>query len=108
MITVRNEDALEFTARQFANPEAFCYLDPPYYVKGSKLYRNFYEHQDHCSIRELLERNRSGRWVVSYDDVPPIRSIYSAFEPITYSLTYSAGQKGSRSEVVYLATHSLP
>jgi DNA adenine methylase len=108
LITVTNEDALDFAARQFEDPETFSYLDPPYYVKGSKLYRNFYEHEDHCEILGLLERSRTARWVVSYDDVPEIRKIYSRFSPVTYSLSYSAGQKGTGSEVIYFSDALSP
>ncbi|OBZ92729.1 hypothetical protein ADU59_25475 [Pararhizobium polonicum] len=102
-ITVSNEDALDFTARQFSVPDTLCYLDPPYYVKGSMLYRNFYRHDDHCQILDLLKQNRSARWVVSYDDVPQIRQIYSAFVPTTYSLAYSAGKKATGNEVIYFS-----
>lgn len=103
LITITNEDALDFAARQFEQPETFSYLDPPYYVKGSKLYRNFYEHSDHCQIQNLLKERRDAKWVVSYDDVPAIRQIYSDFDPITYSLSYSAGRKGAGSEVIYFS-----
>jgi DNA adenine methylase len=102
-ISISNEDALDFVTRQFELEDTFCYLDPPYYVKGSKLYRNFYEHSDHCLIAELLSRNRSAKWIVSYDNVPEIRDIYAEFEPITYALNYSAGTKAMGQEVVYFS-----
>ncbi|MBB4465427.1 DNA adenine methylase [Rhizobium leguminosarum] len=102
-IEVSNDDALTFTQRKFEEQDTFCYLDPPYYVKGSKLYRSFYRHKDHCDIAGLLEAYRSSDWVVSYDDVAAIRTIYSAFSPITYSLSYSAGTKASGKEVIYFS-----
>ena len=107
-ISVTNEDALDFTARQFRLPDTFSYLDPPYYVKGSKLYRNFYGHDDHVQIMEMLRDNREARWVVSYDDVPAIRTIYNDFSPVVYSLSYSAGQKGAGSEVIYFSDALTP
>lgn len=102
-ISLSRLDALDFTRARFAEPGSFCYLDPPYYVKGNKLYRNSYEHADHLSIRDLLLSNRRARWVASYDDVPAIRTLYSALAPITYSLSYTAGSKGTGREVIYFS-----
>ncbi|MDQ0326314.1 DNA adenine methylase [Rhodopseudomonas julia] len=102
-IEISNKDALDFVALQFNQPDTFCYLDPPYYSKGSKLYRNFYRHDDHLEILMLLELNRHARWVVSYDDVPQIREIYKHFEPISYSLNYSAGSNPAGREVIFFS-----
>ncbi|WP_420962664.1 DNA adenine methylase [Brucella sp. IR073] len=102
-IDVYNEDALKFLRKIFDVAENFVYLDPPYYVKGSKLYRNFYNHNDHCDILYLLEKNRGARWVVSYDDVQQIRDIYRNFDPIMYELNYSAGRAATGKEVIYLS-----
>ena len=102
-ISATNDDAIHFVERQFANEGTLCYLDPPYYVKGSKLYRNFYVHSDHCDIKNVLCNNRNARWVVSYDDAPEIREIYCDFEPISYYLNYSAGKKATGCEVIYFS-----
>lgn len=108
-ITISNLDAMEFAAARFSEPDTFCYFDPPYYVKGSKLYRNFYVHEDHCEIRDLLLSQRDARWVVSYDDVKEIREIYAALLPVTYALNYTAGTKTTGSEVMYFSdTVSVP
>jgi DNA adenine methylase len=96
-------DAIEFLKGSLADPKALTYLDPPYYVKGSKLYRNAYTHEDHVAVRKTIERQRESKWLVSYDAVDPILSIYSEFSPIFYSLHYSAGSIGSGREVIYLS-----
>lgn len=102
-IKVHNLDALEFLRRTISKKNTFTYLDPPYYVKGSKLYKNFYTDKDHRQIAAELKKKRNAKWVVSYDDVSQIRQAYASFEPITYSLNYSAGAKGLGSEVIYLS-----
>lgn len=102
-ITVSNLDALVFFRQSIARQNALIYLDPPYYVKGHKLYKNFYEHNDHIQIAQELAQHRTAKWVVSYDDVEEIRKAYQAFNPITYSLNYSAGEKSVGSEVIYLS-----
>ncbi|WP_430436773.1 DNA adenine methylase [Oceanibaculum nanhaiense] len=102
-ITVSCLDALDFLSHSLRDRDALTYLDPPYYVKGSKLYRNAYTHNDHVEVKKLVESYRDSRWVVSYDAVAPIMDIYSEFDPILYSLNYSAGTVGSGKEVIYLS-----
>ncbi|GAB1581442.1 DNA adenine methylase [Phyllobacterium phragmitis] len=102
-IEISNIDAIDFTVARFKQDDTFFYLDPPYYVKGSKLYRNFYKHDDHCAIRSMLLRHRLEKWIVSYDDVPEIRDIYAPFTPISYSLNYSAGTSSTGSEVIFFS-----
>ncbi len=109
LISIANLDALDFMERTLPSVGALTYLDPPYYVKGSKLYRNFYRHDDHVRVMDAVKAHRTSRWIVSYDDVPEIRSIYKDFSPISYSLNYSAGQAASGREVIYLSDSlSLP
>lgn len=102
-IDVSNLDALDFFRKSIAKENAFVYLDPPYFVKGHKLYKNFYEPKDHIQIAQELKLHRNAKWVVSYDDVGEIRDAYDSFSPITYLLNYSAGQKTVGSEVIYLS-----
>ena len=102
-IAVSQFDALDFLATSLSDPTALTYLDPPYYVKGSKLYRNAYAHDDHVAVKDTVGRYRNSRWIVSYDAVDPILDIYSEYDPISYCLHYSAGAVGSGKEVIYLS-----
>lgn len=102
-IELSNLDALKFISENIKEPETFMYLDPPYYVKGQNLYKNFYIHKDHEAIASKLQKERNKKWVVSYDDVPEIRKIYSNFVPVSYGLNYSAGKKGIGKEVMYFS-----
>ncbi len=107
-IEVTNLDAKDFIQKALSNPNALTYLDPPYFVKGHKLYKNFYQPKDHQEIAEALRKKRRANWVVSYDDVPEIRSAYSTFDPITYLLKYSAGEKSEGPEVIFLSDSVRP
>jgi DNA adenine methylase len=107
-IAINNIDALDFIVTCLNTTNSLTYLDPPYYVKGSKLYRNSYVHSDHVNIMQAVSKDRSANWVVSYDDVSQIREIYDDFNPITYSLNYSAGRKSVGSEVIYLSDSLCP
>jgi DNA adenine methylase len=102
-IAISNLDAMNFFNQSSSISEALIYLDPPYYVKGRKLYANFYEPHHHAAIVKKLSSHRSVRWIVSYDDVPEIRALYSDFTPITYGLQYSAGRAGLGKEVMYVS-----
>jgi len=102
-IKVTNLDALRFVKKKIERKNTLVYLDPPYYVKGRKLYKNFYKPEDHVQIAREMKSHRKARWVVSYDDVPEIRKAYSGFGPISYLLNYSAGQKTSGREVIFLS-----
>lgn len=79
---------------------ALVYLDPPYYVKGQDLYRNFYSHNDHVEIMEALRGSEIRNWIVSYDNADQIREIYKDFRMIEYSLQYTAQQKKVGEEVM--------
>lgn len=100
-INVSQEDAVVFLKSKLADRQRFTYLDPPYYVKGKKLYKNFYRHEDHVKICELLSRHRLNNWIVSYDNVPEILEIYNDFTPTVYNLQYSAGRCVTGSEVIF-------
>jgi DNA adenine methylase len=102
-IKVTNLDALNYIERTLEKNNSLVYLDPPYFVKGHKLYKNFYQPADHIKIANELKLNRKYNWIVSYDDVPEIRKAYSAFSPITYLLNYSAGEKSVGAEVIFLS-----
>jgi DNA adenine methylase len=89
-ISVFNLDALVLLsacAPGFSK-DTLVYLDPPYYVKGSQLYRNYYSHADHVSIASYV-RSAKHPILVTYDDVKQIRSMYTGIESAKFSLHYS-------------------
>lgn len=100
-INVYNRDAVDFlNEMNSALPnKSLVYLDPPYYVKGSGLYRNYYEHSDHEKIKKTVSR-LDKPWLVSYDNVEQIRHIYRTFPQIDYELSYTAQDKRRGSEVM--------
>jgi DNA adenine methylase len=69
------EDATSCLSAYRHRRGVLCYLDPPYYRAGRHLYLNAYRPADHAAVREWLLKLKSP-WVVSYDDVPEIRSLY--------------------------------
>lgn len=102
-IEVSNLDAEKYMRRVVGKRRKLVYLDPPYFVKGRKLYKNSYQPGDHMRIAKKLELKRCAKWVVSYDNVPEIRDAYCRFSAVTYSLNYSAGEKKVGSEVIFVS-----
>lgn len=100
-IHVYNKDAVAFLDDlvPILPSKSLIYLDPPYYEKGSGLYRNFYNHEDHVRIAKKLE-SVNLPWIVSYDDVQPIKEIYSNYRQDEYVLSYTAQDKRKGSEVM--------
>jgi DNA adenine methylase len=107
-ITLSNLDAATFLERliPMLPPKTLLYLDPPYYVKGKRrLYANYYEHSDHARIAHLLA-NCKLPWIVSYDDVKEIRSLYRGHRHLKYRLQYTAHERYEGSEVMFFS-HNL-
>lgn len=100
-IHIYNLDALELLSNvdTLLPKHSFIYLDPPYYVKGQGLYRNFYQHEDHIKICQTLHSIKT-KWLVSYDNCPEIKKIYAQYRQQDYTLNYSAQQKRLGSEVM--------
>lgn len=67
-------------------------LDPPYFGKGPELYTNFYQPQDHAHLANAVA-NLGRHWIVTYDDTPEIRALYSAYPMFSSSLNYYAQVK---------------
>lgn len=103
-IKILNEDGLE-VIRRFANtPTVFFYVDPPYYFKGSLLYLNSYNHNDHSRLAELLNSLTETRWVLSYDNVPQVRELYRArAKRYDFTLYYHARASKEGSEIMVLS-----
>ena len=79
--------------------KTFCYLDPPYYVKGRDLYLNYYNDDDHKAIAKAIKKYK-GKWIISYDAVDFIRELYKEYRQKEYYLSYSAGNPTKGKEIV--------
>lgn len=102
-VELLNQDALAFfrNRTRARNANAIWYLDPPYYVKGSRrLYASFYEAGDHKVIAEAV-RKSPARWIVSYDDDVAIRDLYKGCPCRSYTIGYSARKAYQGREVMF-------
>lgn len=100
-IHLSNVDALAFLEQkdsEVSGKKFFC-IDPPYYVKGSSLYTNFYKHDDHLELSEAISKLES-HWILTYDNANEIKSMYQNFKQYNFDLNYSAAIKRKGKEVL--------
>ena len=76
--------------RKCDRPSTFFYLDPPYY--GKKLYQFNFKEEDFRELVRLLA-DLKGKFILSLNDVPEVRSIFSDFRIQSIQLAYSAQKK---------------
>ncbi|MCY4232876.1 MAG: DNA adenine methylase [Bacteroidetes bacterium] len=83
-------------------PDDFLYLDPPY-ANGERLYGmngDMHNGFDHEGLAELL-RDRTG-WILSYNDHPDIRKMYSGFDLLTPGWQYGMSSNKASNELLIL------
>ena len=77
--------------------KSLLYMDPPYFNKGSRLYKNHYASEDHIQVAERVKEIVMP-WLVTYDNCEFISRLYEDQDYCEFSLTYSTSQtrpKGS-------------
>lgn len=104
-IKICNQDAYKLIG-QLSNQlslKTLFYFDPPYYEKGKDLYVNYYTHNDHKKMAEAIKAIDKFKWIVSYDNKPAIKEMYTHCRHHEYTLNYSAADNKLGSEVVFFS-----
>jgi DNA adenine methylase len=78
---------------RYDRPTTLFYLDPPYYDR--KLYRFNFTKADFQALSERL-RKLKGSFILSLNDVPEVRKIFSQFKIRSVALAYSAAKGRSK------------
>ena len=90
---------------RYDRPTTFFYLDPPYY--GVKLYRHNLEREEFPILRDRLKR-LTGRFLMSLNDTPEVRDIFSGFRMETVEIMYSIQSSGMRRhQELLIANYSM-
>lgn len=79
------------------------YLDPPYYIKGLRLYQNHYKHDSHVAIAKLVQTQIHHPWIVSYDHTPEIVRMYGNCSKIAYGINYTAQNHYEGAEIMFFS-----
>jgi DNA adenine methylase len=77
------------------------YFDPPYYLKGPSLYMSHYKKADHKKVSEEIQKIKNTKWIVSYDNTPEIKKLYSYSKKKEYSFFHTAYEIREGKEVLF-------
>lgn len=88
--------------KRYDRPDTLFYLDPPYYGNEGD-YNAPFSRENFEQIAEQLSGIK-GRFVLSLNDVPAVRSIFGRFQidavDVSYSISPHAKARGKRGEVI--------
>lgn len=102
-ITVTNEDGVDLISRYLRKKNVFIYLDPPYYEKAADLYMNIFEEKDHARLAKKLNAHPEATWLLTYDNKPEIRKLYTERTFVDFSLSYNAYERRDGRELMILS-----
>jgi DNA adenine methylase len=83
----------------------FFYFDPPFFKKADGLYRCYFNKEEHKQLHKEIICLRYD-WVLSYDNAPEIRRLYSndKYIPMHIEVPYSINSHAKRIEKELIIT----
>lgn len=106
-VVIENLDWREFIDR-YDDDSAMFYLDPPYYGNEKDYGEGVFRRDDFADMADRLARLK-GRFVVSLNDRPEVRQIFSKFPMLDVGLTYTiAGGQGKEVGEVIIVDNKEP
>lgn len=81
----------------------FLNIDPPYVIKGSQLYTNYFTERDHIKLQRVIIKHLDVKypWIITYDNCPLVRDLYQRFHMKEYEITHNAGGTVYGKEIVF-------
>lgn len=102
-IVLTQEDALAFltkSSERMPINQTLFFVDPPYVTAGGRLYLNAMNTGKHVALSDILQSGDLPHWVLTYDDHPLIRALYSERSVSKLDVNYSLQQKRKDREVL--------
>jgi DNA adenine methylase len=91
--------------KRYDRSQSFFYLDPPYF--GLPHYNFNLEQKDYVELASLL-KNLKGKFLLSLNDKPEVRKIFSTFNISDVTLSYSSQQKpGKTFKELFISNYTL-
>lgn len=91
-VTIENLQWQEFV-RRYDSPKTLFYLDPPYHGGETDYGKGVFAREDFVRMAENLAANK-GRFILSINDHPDIRSTFSQFRIEPVETAYSIARDG--------------
>lgn len=92
-ISVTHQDGVRRLRDWLPKDNVFAYVDPPYFEKGSALYLNSFNEEQHRSLAQWLNALADANWVLTYDVADFIKELYVDRVSREFSLHYSANRR---------------
>ncbi|MER7251699.1 DNA adenine methylase [Kribbella sp. NPDC000426] len=102
-ISVTHQDGAVRLRHWLAKENVFAYVDPPYYEKGSALYLNSFNDDQHRDLASWLNALADANWVLTYDRANFIKALYSDRTSLDFNLHYSAHRREVASEFMVVS-----
>jgi len=99
-IIVSNRDGLALINEHVGRSDVFIYADPPYFEKAGTLYMNSFTEDHHIALAESLNHHNEANWLLTYDNVPQVESLYSDRRQEVFTLSYSAHRVVKAKEIM--------
>jgi len=105
-VAMENLDFEKFI-KKYDSPETLFYLDPPYYGCENDYGKNLFSRDDFVRIRETLD-NIQGKFILSLNNVPPVRDIFKDYNFKEVELLYSVARgKPSKAKEVIISNFDI-
>lgn len=102
-IEVSSRDGGAVIRKYASRPRTFTYVDPPYFEKAGSLYMHSFRAEDHELLARELNAKADGHWLLTYDDVPQVESLYFGRRIRRFGLNYSAHRVVKATEAAVLS-----
>ena len=97
---------------RYDGPEAFFYLDPPYYGHEKDYGPGIFSREDFADLAALLVPGRlQGKFLLSLNDRTEVRKLFAAFRMLEVTTTYQAGTRHGRAcpaQELLIANYEIP
>ena len=94
---------IDIIQKEADNENTIFYFDPPYYLKASTLYMNHYKDENHQIVSEKIKSIQNIKWIVSYDNVPQIRKLYSYSKKKEFSFKHTAYEIREGKDILFFS-----
>jgi len=102
-IKVTSTDGRAVVRKYASKANTFVYADPPYFEKAGSLYMNYFKAADHEALAKDLNGKADGSWLLTYDAVPQVETLYADRRIRRFGLNYSAHRVTKATEVAVLS-----
>lgn len=102
-VSIENLPFSEIIRRTDAK-HVFYYIDPPYWDCEEDYGKDIFSKDDFVRLKEQLDQCQ-GKWMVSINNVEPIRSLFSDYKIKEVATTYSIASKASKQVTELIITN---